>query len=219
MTGKNIDKLDDLKQEEDEQQEEYKASKQTIIFSVVAGVVLLVVIGFLFFGFDDSAPTLPTVEYNYFKFEQIGGMWQTTIELDDQPYEAPFRFNPEQVQDVPVVGKFSGFVKMPVYITFDPESEYDDFKYLALGVSELTLHMVRALNVSVEAACTKNVTDACVDRPIVTCGDFGKSVIYLHTSNETLVNLSNHCITLSGPELDLLKPVDRLLFQWYKIMS
>ena len=170
------------------------------------------------FGLKGKQPETNKVEYNYFTFEELGGLWETNIELRDQTYRAAFRFNPTQVEDVTVVGGFTGFKKTPIYITFDPEADKEEYKYLALAASELTLNVVRALNFTVEAACTKNLTEACANRPIVTCQD-NASVIYLVPKAPTQVTLDGDCMTLSGHEFDLLKSVDRILFQWYKIMK
>jgi hypothetical protein len=191
--------------------------KPTFIFMVVGGLVLLIILGFIFFGFKPKVEE-KKVEYSYFTFEEVGGLWQTDIQMGNQLYEAVFRFNPKQVEDVYVTGNFSGFSSQPIYITFDPESDEAQFKYLALAVSELTLNIVRGLNYTVEAACTKNVTDACINRSIVTCDDTDKSVIYLSAVAPTQITLKDHCAMLTGGEFDLLKSVDRLLFQWYKIM-
>ncbi len=193
--------------------------KPTKYFLIIAGVVLLVILIFLLFGFRREKPAANTVSYNYFTFEEVGGLWQTNIQLGGQLYEALFRFNPEQVQDVYVSGNFSGFRNQPVYITFDPDSDDEQFKYLALAASELSLHLVRALNVTIEAACTKNITDVCADRAIVTCADADKSVMYLVALSPTQITLGNSCVTLNGEGMELLKSVDRLLFQWYKIIQ
>lgn len=189
----------------------------TKVFVVVALVVIVLVIGFVFFGFNPELPS-NSVEYNYFTFYEIGGLWQTSIQLDGRMYDAVFRFNPTQVEDVYVAGEFKGFNSSTIYVTFDPLSESQDFAYLALGVSELTLHLARALNYSVVAACTRNETDACVDRPVVTC-DGGLPVVELVADAPTQITLDNRCIRLSGEGFELLRSVDRLLFQWYKIMN
>ncbi len=194
--------------------------KPTMIFIVVGGIILIAILGFVFFGMKGAPPpSTAVVEYNYFKFEEVGGLWQTNIQLDNQVYEGLFRFNPEQVGDVYISGNFSGFKNSPIYITFDPDADKEQFKYLALASSELSLHIVRGLNFTVVGACTKNETDACVERPIVTCDDVDKSVIYLVAEAPTQITLNDHCVRLSGLDMDLLKSVDRLLFQWYKIMK
>jgi hypothetical protein len=195
-----------------------KLNRETKIFYVIGTVVFIAVLIFLLFGLRHRQSVPKTVDYSYFTFEEIGGLWQTTVQLDKQPYQATFRYNPTQVEDVEVAGNFSGFRKLPIYITFDPEADKEEYKYLALAASELTLNIVRALNFTVEAACTKNITDACANRPIVTCKD-SASVIYLIPKAPTQVTLDGDCITLSGNGFELLKSVDRILFQWYKIMK
>ncbi len=192
--------------------------KPTAIFIIVGVVALVAVLGFILFGMKKEKSQSSAFEYNYFKFEEVGGLWQTNIQLGNQVYEGAFRFNPKQVEDVYISGNFSGLAS-PIYITFDPDAGKEQFKYLALASSELTLHVVRGLNFTVVGACTKNETDACIDRPIVTCADTDKSVIYLKSETPAQITLSNHCVVLTGNEFDLLKSVDRLLFQWYKIMK
>jgi len=90
------------------------------IFIIVFIIGIVLFLSFLFFGFKKEVP-VNVVEYNYHSFEEVGGLWQTTITLGNQPYEAMFRFNPSQVEDVYVVGDFSGF-KSPVDVSFDPLS-------------------------------------------------------------------------------------------------
>lgn len=195
-----------------------KLNKETKYFYVIGIIVFVAVLLFLLFGLKSKQPETNKVEYNYFTFEELGGLWETNINLHGQMYRAAFRFNPRQAEDVVISGSFTGFRKPPIYITFNPEADKEEYKYLALAASELTLNVVRALNFTVEAACTKNVTETCANRPIVTCQD-NASVIYLVPKAPTQVTLDGDCITLSGHELDLLKSVDRILFQWYKIMK
>ena len=156
------------------------------------------------------------VEYNYFEFEEVDGFWQTNVQVDNKEYSVAFRFNPYRAEDVYVIGDFVGFKPGPVYITFDPDSSSEEFKYLALASSELSLHLIRVLGQEVIAACTKNETDACIDRPVVTC-ETGENVMYLVASAPTQLTLNGSCITVSGSGFDLVKSVDRLLFQWYRI--
>ncbi len=191
--------------------------KPTRYFIIISCIVFAAILIFVIFGLKREAKP-NTVEYGYFTFEEIGGLWQTEIQLDNQLYAAMFRFNPNQVLDVEISGDFSGFKSEPIYITFDPEVPEDDFKYLALASSELSLNLVRALNFTVEGACTKNLTEACFNRSIVDCNS-NKSVVYLSTNPPPQILLKGSCVTVQGEGIDLLKSVDRLLFQWYKIMK
>lgn len=194
-------------------------NKQTQNFLIGLAAIIVLALLVIFYAIPKSAPPdTTTVDYNYFTFTQVGGLWETNIELNNQLYSAIFRYNPKQVEDVYITGNFSGFKKDPIYITFDPDAEKEEFPYLALATTELSLHLIRALNFSVEAACTKNETDACTDRPIITC-DSNESVIYLIAKAPTQITLNGNCVTLSGEGMDLLKSVDRLLFQWYKIFA
>lgn len=197
---------------------EPKLGKPSKYFIVIGGAIFALVLLFFIFGLKKPEVKRNVVEYNYFKFEEVGNMWQTNVKLESQLYEAIFRFNPKQVENVSVVGNFSGFRKSPIYITFDPDVDSDKFKYLALAATELSLHIVRALNYTVEAACTKNVSEACFNRSVVNCGD-DASVIYLVADAPARISLNGSCVTLSGEGFDLLRSVDRLLFQWYKIMT
>lgn len=192
-------------------------NKQTKVFIATAAIVLIGLLVFFFFGIQ-RAPKVNQVEYNYFTFTEREGLWETEIQMKDQPYLAVFRFNPSQVEDVNVSGSFGGFKRGPVYITFDPNATENQFKYLALGATELSLHMIRGLNLTVESACTENVTQACEGRPIVKCGE-DKNVLYMVPNGSASVVLGERCITVSGSGFDLLKSIDRVLYQWYKIMS
>ncbi len=197
-----------------------ETSKETRIFLIIGSIAFAALLLFLVFGLKHQKTTeLNKVTFNYFTFTEVGGLWQTDINVDGQPYEGVFRFNPEQVKDVYITGNLTAFKKEPVYITFDPNASSGDFKYLALGASELSLHLVRALNVSVVAACTSNDSLVCEGRQIVTCEDKDKNVIYLDASPPTQITLDGRCVKLSGLEMDLLKSIDRLLFQWYRIMK
>ncbi|HLF55180.1 MAG TPA: hypothetical protein VI612_05695 [Candidatus Nanoarchaeia archaeon] len=191
-------------------------TKYTTYFIVGTIIVLIAFLGYTFFVYKPAPIETETVEYSYFTFTYVQGLWQTSIQLDKQVYDAVFRFNPKQVEDVYITGQLGNFTQ-PVYITFDPVQDKEAYKYLALASSELSLHLIRALEKEVISACTSNETAACQDRPIVTC-EKGKNVIYLNPLPPTQINLNNTCITLQGHEMELLKSVDRLLYQWYKIM-
>ena len=207
-----------MEEQREEKEENFKLSKETKYFVLITVIALAVVL-FVLISWSKSQPLFETVEYNYFTFKKIGGLWQTELELDNQLYEAVFRFNPKQVETVPVSGQFTGFNATPVYITFDPNTKKEQFSYLALATSEITLNLIRALNQTVEAACTKNETDVCIERPIVTCDDTEKSVIYLKAEGDAGIQLNNHCVTLTGENFELLRSSDRLLYQWYHIME
>jgi hypothetical protein len=155
--------------------------------------------------------------YNNFAFVKVGNTWVTRVQKGDKLYTVPLRFNPKQLEDVQIVGELDKrFVPSNLYITFDPRG--DVFTYVALAAGELSINLAQALDVLPTAACAYNVTEACYDRPIVSCQDNDKAVIFLREANETMVILQGNCMVLQGEEMNLLKAVDRVLYIWYGIM-
>ncbi len=217
--------LEGLKKQKEELAEEKKkvakGSDRLLVWSIIFIVVILALIfaaGYLV----KTRESYETVTYNNFEFTNIGGMWFFEWQDDEKLFTVPLRFNPFEVEDIKTQGRLnSSFNRETVYITFDPDSK--DMTYLALGATELAVNMARAINVKPVAACTKNSSngtefDFCIDRPILSC-ETGKSVIYLKTSEEPRILVKGECIVLEGKGFELLRAIDRLLYQWYGIME
>jgi hypothetical protein len=162
----------------------------------------------------------PDLTYNYFEFYKVNDMWHTEWQNGDQVYDVGLRYSPLEVQNVTVtgIGLNSTFRRLPQYITFDPDENQSDMKYIALGVGELGLNMVRALGSKIEMACTKNLTEACADHPILTC-DNDEGIYYIRTAEQPRVILAGNCLILEGKELDLIKAIDRILYSFYGIIK
>lgn len=157
------------------------------------------------------------VEYNGFNFERIEGMWYTKWQKGSIVYSIPLRFNPYQVENVTVLGAINGSFNRPeMFVAFDPTK--GNFSIMALAAAELSLSMVRALNVKPVAACTRNDT-ACENRPIVSCPEQNGTVILIENNGDAAIWLKGDCIVLLGSGFDLLRSVDRLLYAWYGIMN
>ncbi len=158
------------------------------------------------------------IVYNGFSFVYLDGLWYTQYLVNDTLYEIPLRYNPEQVKDITAYGSLNKtlFNQSEIYVTFDPLK--DNLKYTALAAAELSLSMSRVINANPVASCTLNETDACKSVPIVTCEDKEKPVIYLKEAAEPSAIFGSNCITLQGPEMELLKAVDRLIFHWLKVI-
>ena len=92
-------------------------------------------------------------------------------------------------------------------------------KYYTLALSELSFNIVKGLNRSISGTCTKE-NNICDNRTIVSCNNSqGLPVIELALANETGIELLGNCLKISGQEYDLVKAVDRLLYQWYGVMK
>ncbi len=191
-------------------------------FKVFMGmlVILVLILGGIYLAKYFYTPINPTrLIYNNFEFQKYDGIWHTNWQRDGQVYDVGLRFNPKEVETVPVSGRLnSTFERLPFYITFNPEEEPENFKYIALGVAELGLSLVRGLGGQIETACTQNVSEACVDRPILTCDNDDKAIFYLKIADEPRVTLDGNCLILEGKEFELIRAIDRVLYHFYKIM-
>ena len=69
------------------------------------------------------------------------------------------------------------------------------------------------------AACDRNETSACANVPVVTCSDKDKIVLYIKEADKFRVYYKDNCIVVEGNGLDLVKGVDRILYNLYNIMK
>jgi hypothetical protein len=93
----------------------------------------------------------------------------------------------------------------------------ENLQYVALAAAELSLNYARGLDRNISAACTVNETDACTQRPIVSCDDGDKAVILLNQTGDAGILLRGNCIELTGKGFELTRAVDRLLYHFFKI--
>lgn len=182
---------------------------------IVLFIILVYAVKYLYPKEDQDYYT-----YNHFDFVYDDGMWYTLIQLDDQPWKIPLRFGPRDVEHVPIIGDPDLHLTVKaVYITFDPDDEDLDY-HTTLAASELSLNLAQALDITPIGACTKNTTEACINRTIISCETDSKHAIIYLTQNSSfpIVEQKNNCLILKGKGFDLVKAVDRLLLYWYKIM-
>jgi hypothetical protein len=159
--------------------------------------------------------------YNGFSFVQADGLWWTERNIGERLFKIPFHFGPRDVDTIPITGELNDTFDDGeiVYFAIDPAVAN---KYYSLALGELGLNMVQAINRKPEAACTAE-DPVCIDREILNCENTkGKPVIELDLAEpgeEPMVELSGTCIRVFGDGEDIVKSVDRLLFQWYQIIQ
>ncbi|MBI2141475.1 hypothetical protein HYU16_03560 [Candidatus Woesearchaeota archaeon] len=157
--------------------------------------------------------------YNGFEFVTDGSTWFTQWKGDELTYNLQLRHPPWEVENVTVKGQVDWRFQMPgIFITFDPPENFSrQNSFLFLASVDLTSNLDTVLDRTVIAACTANLTEACTQRPIVTCST-NASVIYLKVSNETGVFLDGNCATIQGYEKGLTRAADKVIYQWLKII-
>ncbi len=210
-----------------EEIEQEKKDQKKIRFVAVIVVVGFIILFFaVFFGaehiyqyiYPEPEP-YDTVTFNNFEFTKIAGTWYAQWQHENRLVSLALRFNPYEVENVSVIGEISEeFQQSKVYITFDPYTEPDSFKYLALASAELSQSIVKAFNKQIIPACTRYENETCENLSIVTCDDTDKAVIQIVAGEPTQIVMQDNCITLQGKDFELLRSVDKLLYLWYKII-
>lgn len=201
-------------------------SNDALNLAIVLAIIILISFSIGIFVKRISSPKIEKEYSNGFTFTKSGNFWVTVV-LNSKTkvlYPEEFRYSPSEVKDIKVEGNPKTFLDKliigggdSIYFTFDPSKNTSLMNIIALDTSK----MLNELNqITLVAACTKNETEACSDRPIVTCeNQIGKAlVIYVKPSNLSKLSTDNNCLTIEGSGKELLKTYTKLLFLWYGII-
>ncbi|MCK4522246.1 MAG: hypothetical protein KAU20_06735 [Nanoarchaeota archaeon] len=221
-------------EEKKETKEQENKKSYLFAFIVFGSIILVFIIAFFAIGFfnREVEKTMDEIiydtlqgketEFNYMYnghvFVYFEGLWHTRWKRDETIFNTHFHYGPRDVEDVPVIGGLDPNLNTSkFYITFDPLEE--NISLIALASSELGLSLVRVMNVQLTPACYRNETYACSTRPIITCENTDEAVIYVREDDKTKVLLDDNCIIVQGKGNDLLKAVDKMLFNLYGIIK
>jgi|GEM_PF-1498950 len=186
-------------------------------FIIVAVIALGAMLPWILMQTAPAAPVADTINYNGFLFTKTSSGWETTWEREGELYKVPLRFTPFDVENVSMSGSLSpGFESRTIYVTFDPE--LTPLNFTALGAAEVSISLRQVFGLEIASACSKNVTDACRDRPIVHCGVQNVSVVQFEEGRVPRVVFEDNCIRIQGKGWDVLRATDRLLYGLYRIM-
>ena len=168
------------------------------------------------------APGQGYVYKGVYSFVTLDNQWYTQLKSPKgtKVYSLALRYSPRDLKDIVIEGKldkefFDG--KSEFFVTFNPTGK--DFSSVALAVADFNTHMSKVFEKNPIAACDRNETDACKTRPVVTCEDPSKLVLYIRESNKLRAYYNNNCIVVEGKGFDLIKGVDRILYNLYGIMG
>lgn len=158
--------------------------------------------------------------YNSFSFVNANQMWFTKIKNLEQNriYNIQLHFNPRQVENISIDGDIMQFSEFNgTYFTFDPIGS--DLPHVAVAGSELSINLGTFFGMGVLAACTRNETEACQQRGIITCENNDQNpIIYIEEAAEPRIIQKSNCIRIQGNGFDLIRGVDKLLYVWMGIM-
>jgi hypothetical protein len=157
--------------------------------------------------------------YGQHSFIFADDFWQTDIKRSDRWLKVRLHFGPREVEEVKLEGSLDAeFNKVnEVYMAIDPEFGN---KYLTLALSEINLNVAQGIKRKPVGVCSRENETVCEDREILNCEDTkGKPVIELRYGGEPKITLEGTCILISGEEFGIVKAANRLIWQWYGVMS
>jgi hypothetical protein len=224
-----------------EEVEEVKHSKSDKKLVVLAGGLILIfaaLLGYQYLTIEEPPSTIEEMhELNYerklkddqgylyndvFSFVLFEDLWYTQLRSPQgtRLYDIQFRFGPKEVEDIEIQGALNTNLlndAAEYFVTFNPTGE--NFSSVALAVGDFNQHMVKIFFKQPIAACDRNETFSCRSRPIITCENTDELVLYVKESNRTGVRFTDNCILVEGSGLDLVKGVDRVLYEFYGVIQ
>lgn len=230
--------FEEIKEVKPEDMKEKKISDWALIISIIAIVIILALIISLSLVQEETPKTIDDLHllnldgelnpdqgyiYNEYSFVFANGLWYTQYQAqtgtEKTLIDIPLHYAPKALEDIPIEGKLNGTLfnsEKGIYITFDPLGQ--NLNYVALAVGEFDQNIIKAFNKIPIAACDKNETAACSARPIITCDNTDKPVLYLQQKPETKIIYNNNCIIVQGIGPEIVRAIDRLLLKLYGMM-
>jgi hypothetical protein len=193
-----------------------KISKSSLIV-----LIAVVIVAAIFYVLTLEKPNTNELTYNGFYFAKVNDLWQTEWQRDNQDYILDFRFNPEEVKDIPIEGTVDMRAQLEtVYLTIDPSEEKTvENANLNIAAIELATKLTAVFERTVLTACTRNESSGCLERPIVTCANTNQTVFYLKQDNESKIVLDGNCITIQGTNQGIVKASNKIIFKWLGIID
>jgi len=223
MTKKPEKKESETKEET--QEGSGKLEKKELMYILIPIAIILIIFGAVFSVkyFYKAKPKYETVNYNGFVFTKLGdNMWSSRVEVNGNLYEALFKYNPKEVENITVNYLLNNFTEITkqqnkVYISFDPESP--NLAYIGLASADMSNVLSKVYNIQAIAACSRNITASCAERPIQNCSTTSRVVISIKDDPVQNITYSENCLTIQGNKDDLLKASTRVIMEWYGIIN
>lgn len=156
-----------------------------------------------------------------YSFVKLGGLWYTQLKSPSGRVEfnIPFHFGPRDVEDLNIKGNLNEVFteSEEIYITFNPLGQ--QHQYTALAIGEFDQAVLTSFGKKPVAACDRNETEACLGRPIVTCDNKDKAVVYFKEAEKTEILFDGNCVEIKGSGTEIVRAVDRVLLYWYGIVE
>lgn len=219
-------------------EQEPKKSDRVLLMSITAIIIVFVAIISYSVFYREQPKTLeelhvlnlqgklkPAQGYVYkgaYSFVAFDNLWYTQLKSPkgSKIYSLALRYSPNELKDIAIEGILDKGLfdsRNEFYVTFNPTGK--DFSYVSLAVADFDTHMSKVFEKNPIPACDRNETEPCINRPIVTCSDKDELVLYIKESEKFRAYYNSNCIVVEGNGLDLVKGVDRILYNLYGIMG
>jgi hypothetical protein len=229
--------MEEIKEIDSEDLKEKKISDKALILAIGAIIIIIAIIISLRFFPEETPQTIDDLHlanlkkelnsnegytYNGYSFVFANGLWYTQVQniAGTSLFNIPLHYGPKALEDIPVEGEFNSEIfnsEKGIYITFNPLGQ--NLNYVALAVGEFDQSIIQAFNKVPIAACDRNETAACIGRPIITCENTDKPVLYLQQKPEAKVIFKDNCLIVQGVGPEIVEATDRLLLRLYGIME
>ncbi|MBS3100708.1 hypothetical protein J4204_01090 [Candidatus Woesearchaeota archaeon] len=231
-------KVEEMGKEEQNPEEQPKSSEKALIISIAVIAILFAAI-FTYSIFSKEQPkTLeelhvlnlkgklkPEQGYVYkgvYSFVKFDNFWYTGLNSPKgtKTYSMNFRYSPNELKDIVIEGSLDRDFfnsKNEFYPTFNPTG--NELTHVQLAIADFDTHLAKVFEKNPIGSCDRNETQICKSRPIVTCDDKDKLVLYVKESEKFRAYYNGNCIVVEGKGFDLVKGVDRILYNLYNIMG
>ena len=230
--------IEELNKTSGEFEDAKKQSHKALIGAIIAIVLLLAAIAAFSYFYKPKQLTLedlhvlnlqgklkPSQGYVYkgiYSFIYLDNFWYTQLNSPKgtKTYDMAMRYSPKDLANMSIEGQLNTALfdsRTQFYVTFNPTG--NSLSYVGLAVADFDTHMAKVFEKEPIAACDRNETMPCQTRPVVTCSDADKLVLYIKESDRSRVYYNNNCIVVEGNGFDLVKGVDRVLYNLYNIMG
>lgn len=157
-----------------------------------------------------------------YSFVNLDNEWFTQLSSPKgtRVYDLAMRYSPRELANITIKGSLNTEFfdnQSEYYVTFNPTGK--DFSYVGVASADFNTHITTVFEKNGIAACDRNMTEPCHNRPIVTCEDSTKLVVYIKEAERFRAYYNNNCIVVEGNGMDLVRGVDRVLYNLYKIMG
>ena len=230
--------IEELNKSNEGPEDTKKHSHKAIIGTIIAILLLLAAIVAFSFFYKPKPLTLedmhvlnlqgklkPSQGYVYkgvYSFVYLDNFWymQFKSPKGTKVYDMALRYSPADLKNITIEGQLNTNLfdnQTQFYVTFNPTGK--SLSYVSLAVADFDTHMTKVFEKAPIAACDRNETEACTARPIITCSNTDKLVLYVKESDRLRIYYNSNCIVIEGSGFDLVKGADRVLYNLYHIME